>query len=680
MIEQALSKVVIRRPLAHAVAGLLLLTFVALGLTSLLEKCATSDEVVHLLAGYTYWELGDYRVDPENGNLPQRWMALPLLWGDFKLPSSSDFVQRDQWELAQSFFYEVGNDPQAMLMAGRAAMAVLAVLLGIVVYAWSAHLYGRGGALLSLALYSFSTAVLANGFLMTSDLTASLFFLLSVGAVWRMLERVTPWRVAGSAAAMGLLFVAKMSAPLVVLMGLTLMALWLASGRGLIIEAGGASRHIRDWSRQVAVMSALLALHAVAVVFVIWTFYGYRYASISPSMAVQEPLTASWNAVLEEPLPLRAAIVAARENRLLPEAYLYGQAYVLKHSQKRWAFLDGSYSEEGWWWFFPYSFLLKTSPWLFVVVALAIAAAAASRPSPSKKRPIENPWRSSFYRTAPLWVLLGVYWVTAVTSSINIGHRHILVTYPALFILCGGAVWWFEKGRKSAWAWLLGVSLLGYAAEAVWAWPHYLAYFNPLSGGSAQGYRRLVDSSLDWGQDLPGLRNWLESRGLNDPSGTPVYLSYFGTGSPAWHGIKARRLQGYIDIDLHEPRPVVELRGGYYCVSASMLAMVLSEPRGPWSTFYEQHYQQALADFQKIAAMPPAEQQELARTNAREVADTANRFDVLRLGRLMAYLRHRQPDDHVGHSILIYKLSDADVENVHYGPAAEMIAAEAPLQ
>ena len=59
MIEQALSKVVTRRPLAHAVAGLLLLTFVALGVTSLLEKCATSDEVVHLLAeGGVAWDIG----------------------------------------------------------------------------------------------------------------------------------------------------------------------------------------------------------------------------------------------------------------------------------------------------------------------------------------------------------------------------------------------------------------------------------------------------------------------------------------------------------------------------------------------------------------------------------------------------------------------------------------------
>jgi len=32
--------------------------------------------------------------------------------------------------------------------------------------------------------------------------------------------------------------------------------------------------------------------------------------------------------------------------------------------------------------------------------------------------------------------------------------------------------------------------------------PHYLAYFNELAGGPANGFKELADSNLDWGQDL----------------------------------------------------------------------------------------------------------------------------------------------------------------------------------
>ena len=40
--------------------------------------------------------------------------------------------------------------------------------------------------------------------------------------------------------------------------------------------------------------------------------------------------------------------------------------------------------------------------------------------------------------------------------------------------------------------------------------PHYLAYFNELAGGPANGFKELVDSNLDWGQDLKNLKLWLD--------------------------------------------------------------------------------------------------------------------------------------------------------------------------
>jgi hypothetical protein len=44
-------------------------------------------------------------------------------------------------------------------------------------------------------------------------------------------------------------------------------------------------------------------------------------------------------------------------------------------------------------------------------------------------------------------------------------------------------------------------------------------------------------------------------------------------------------------------------------------------------------------------------------------------FDQLRTGRLAAFLRRRQPDAMIGYSILIYRLSDADVVQALSGPA-----------
>jgi hypothetical protein len=63
--------------------------------------------------------------------------------------------------------------------------------------------------------------------------------------------------------------------------------------------------------------------------------------------------------------------------------------------------------------------------------------------------------------------------------------------------------------------------------------PHQLAYFNESVGGPEQGYRYLSDSNLDWGQDLKGLKAYIEREKL-----PIIYLSYFGTAPPAYYGIR----------------------------------------------------------------------------------------------------------------------------------------------
>src|SRR5262249_38061037 len=122
------------------------------------QKCAAFDEPLHLTAGYSYWTTGDYRLHPENGMLPQRWAALPLLFTNVRFPS----LDQPSWwnpkttSLSHQFFYELGNDPDRMLRLGRAMIALLGAALGLVVYLWSRQLFGAKGALISLALFTFS--------------------------------------------------------------------------------------------------------------------------------------------------------------------------------------------------------------------------------------------------------------------------------------------------------------------------------------------------------------------------------------------------------------------------------------------------------------------------------------------------------------------------------------------
>ncbi len=680
MSDVALSGKANSKWFAYPAVVVLLAAFAILAVTSTFDKAATSDEVVHLLAGVSYWRLNDYRIDPENGNLPQRWMALPMLAGKCTLPSFERPAKQDEWRLAQEFFYELGNDVERMLLLGRTMIVILAVVLGALVYAWSAKLYGRAGGIISLVLYCFSTAVLANGRVMTSDLVASLFFPASLWCLWAMLHRFTPMTVLRSAVVMGLLFVSKMSAILIVPMGLALAAIRLIDGRPLPVKFGAARQIDRRCDQSLLLLGAVV-FHMIVVFVTIWAFYGFRFSMMPYSKLALRQSEVCWAKLATWPYPLDNTILFLRDTHLLPEGYLFGMGHVLRYADYRPAFLAGRYSVHGWWWFFPYCLLIKTQLSLFAILALAMIAAAVKWRAGSKNRDEAGPsglW-ASFYRTAPLWALLVVYWATMLTSHMNIGHRHILPTYPAMFILAGGAATLFRgRGRTAAIA-AVCLLLVLYAGEAVRIYPHYIAYFNQLVGGPANGYRHLVDSSLDWGQDTPGLKKWLDRKGLSNQSGTPVYLAYFGNGSPTYYGVNVRRLRGFVDADLAGRRPYVELEGGYYCIGASMLPCVLTKPMGPWSTYSETVYRTASETLRQLDALDPGSRRDWRGPNGETYEEIRDTCDDFRQARLMSYLRHRRCDDHIGYSILIYHLTDDEVEEALHGRPKEMVFADRPM-
>jgi hypothetical protein len=255
----------------------------------------------------------------------------------------------------------------------------------------------------------------------------------------------------------------------------------------------------------------------------------------------------------------------------------------------------------------------------------------------------------------------------SVTARVNVGLRHLLPIYPALFILAGAAARWIVWRRPLPAA-LVIAAALAFATASLWIRPHYLAFFNTLVGPE-RGYRHLVDSSLDWGQDLPGLAAWLEA----DPgarSGAPVYLAYFGSSSPASYGVRARALPSY-----HEWSGAAAARGlgldleaGIYCISATMLQSVYTDFPGPWTAARESHYQRAREMLEALFAAgegAPGRRDPLLRRAYRV-------YDQLRFGRLAAYLRRREPDAHVGYSILIYRVSDQQLRAALHGPPAQL--------
>jgi hypothetical protein len=753
---------------------------------SVWNKSMTNYESGHVTAGYTYWRFNDYRLDPENGNLPQRLLALPLIRG-FSFPPATSPAWRnaEQWDLADEWFHGMGHRVEDMLRRSRAMAALVAVALGALVWWWARRLFGAGGGMLALLLYVLNPTILANGALTTSDTTAAFFFLAATLGIWAVLHRITWARIALSGLAVGGLFATKISAVLIIPVALVLIAARLLRGQPLPVDLGPRRDPVAGRGRQALWFGAAGLAHALLAWAVVWALYDFRYAALAPAETDQGRLHFSWEFLLNKPPPdellsqlnldgnqerriaqLRAAragvlqqwsaeskealstikqtmltpaqaaqfdqlagapptgftpraIEVFRRYRLLPEAYLYGYAHAWKFMLGRTAFLNGETSLRGWKTFFPYAFLVKTPLPVFVLAGLALAAAFARG---KWNRRLEGPAvsraaESGLYEILAPCTLIAVYWAAVIPGHLNIGHRHLLPVYPPLFILLGAAAVRMDALGRRGWRWqtpAVALAVLLLLAETAYRFPNYLAYFNPLAGGPAQGYRHLVDSSLDWGQDLPALKQYLDR---HPPTG-PAYLSYFGNASPAYYRIPAKFIRsdpglfqkehGAFEIRfvpsnqgpaaiaaLTERFPDYEqvgtassgantvvfllkkpaelrLTGGTYFISASMLQPI-HEPWGPWNSRYEAIYQELRRIVQpllndnrsvRLGALPAY--------SPEEWQEHLDHYEKYRFARLTAWLRRREPEGNINFSILIYHLTDRDLAEALDGPPPEL--------
>jgi hypothetical protein len=601
----------------------------------------TGDENAHLTGGYSYWLHNDYRLHSENGNLAQRWVALPLLALRPADPceTSPGWEQASYWPVSEELFFSPQNNLPRMLAWARFMNALLGAAIALLVFFWTKSLFGRSGAWLSFLLAVFCPHLLAHAGLANSDITITLSFLLALLFYWRLLHRISPSRVLLAGLSAGILLTTKFSGVFFLLIAPALLILRLLHPAALPAGIRSGARRFRGLARVPPLFAASFAAALVAAVLV-WAAYGFRFSATPDGVTPPpwlEPLAATQN----EGGLFSKCTAFARGHHLLPEAWLHGLEYVRWQSGQRRAFLAGDYSREGWPEFFPVAFLIKST---LGSLLLILPAGGLFFLNTGGAR-----WRL-LHRLAPLLVFIAVFGVFAVTSPMNIGHRHILPLYPAFYILAGAAAWIGPSNRFRKWALgAAGVLLAWHVASSVAVRPHYLAYFNELIGGPRQGHRFLVDSSLDWGQNLPGLKTWLDK----NRGDKPVYLSYFGGDRPSRLDLNAVRT-GDANFDTDPRREKLpRLQAGIYCISATSLQQVYAPRFGLWSHAAESRYQALRNSFAPASASPVPDGLDALRIE----------FDYLRFGRLCHFLRQRQPDDSIGHSILIYHLSEADLDN-----------------
>jgi 4-amino-4-deoxy-L-arabinose transferase-like glycosyltransferase len=489
------------------VAGFLAF-FLTVSLMSMSGKSATVDEPKYVAAGYAYLRTGDVRLNREHPPLMKAIAAALLLPLELD-PVAAEGTSRER---ARGFLFANRLSADRILFWGRLPVVLMGTALGWFVFWWSRRLAGPFAGLVALALYVCDPTITAHAQLITLDLGLAFFSTLAVYALLRYLGAPHPfnlWRLAFAfAAAVLTKFSALMLAP--IYLTLTAFARMRRGPRGLI----------GCWARIFPAMAAATLLAAFVA-------YGFdvRPAGRPPQslVALIERATAPGSALRRVSLRLASAVPVPMPDfwkgmlfqtlrRSGPTGYLLGDEY----PGARLAY-------------FPVAFVVKTPAGMLGIVALA-AGIFLYRGVGRGTRSHINPEEWGIALAAAGMFGLSLFY------RFNVGIRYILPVYPLLFVAAATQIGWVTGLATRLRTPLLaatGVLVALVALSSVRSYPHYLAYFNELVGGSKNGWRYLTNSNLDWGQDLGGLATYLKRHGIAE-----VYLEYFGPSPPEYYGIR----------------------------------------------------------------------------------------------------------------------------------------------
>jgi hypothetical protein len=462
-------------------------------LSVLPKKNLTIDETIHIPAGY-YDLHREFRINLEHPPLVKMLAALPLLFTQTQAPRLDPSRRYWDYQVAGAFWQANEAQYERLTFWPRVPMVGIALLLGVLIFVFARHLFGPRAAVLAVALYTLEPTVLAHGRIVQTDLPSALTYLLFSFALYFYLQMPTFRRALYVGLSAGLALVTKFSmvalAPFVVLplLGLFIFAPKLGQRRWLVAAQIG-----------IAIATLILVLNAA------YFFYHRPPVSYATVLAA----TGGFDIGDEPPRGLMAQTYVASQY-FIPGDFINGLARVVFLDSKRSpAGLLGMYAKNGWWYYFPVAFALKTSiPFLLLSVVSAAWAV----------------WVFSRRRDERLLVLLVPLFSFAalsMMSSINIGIRHFLPAYPFLFILSGALLDSVLAWRRKRPLMIAAVLLLFFwmSLVAVRAYPDYMTYMNLLASRGPHWYY-LSDSNVEWGDDIKGLAQYLRERGENEVCAT----------------------------------------------------------------------------------------------------------------------------------------------------------------
>jgi 4-amino-4-deoxy-L-arabinose transferase-like glycosyltransferase len=470
----------------------LLAAFVLQAVSSMRLKSPTWDETSYIGLGY-------YLLTTARWDVPGSTLHPPLTYYLNSIPYLFYDIDKTAWAMPPSLKGEQVSNlsfplaglklltdmryPQdRVLFWSRIPTVFLALLLGIFVWKWTRELYGSLPGALALLFFSFSPTILAHARLITPDIALTCFTFIAL-YYFRRVCRDGSWSaILFCSLFSGLTLLSKYSGLLLLPIFFLLAMLLLISHeevkvphrfpfRGLLLQNSRMAKLVRLGSILLAVI--ILALFVVCI--------GYMFHL---------------------------------------DYYVKGALHQLKHAEGGHpSFFMGMYSLQGWWYYYLIAFTIKTPLPLLFLLAISFIA--------YKKNP-----RFTFLDQAFILIPVVAFFLFFSSKLLCIGLRYVLPVYPFLFVQASMVAGYRLKEKTALFKTVVAGLGVWYLICSLSVYPHYLAFFNSAVGGPDKGYKYLVDSNLDWGQDLKGLGMYVKKKGIKK-----IHLSYFGSADPRYYGI-----------------------------------------------------------------------------------------------------------------------------------------------
>jgi hypothetical protein len=456
----------------------------------------TFDEGAHIAAGLETLDLGTFDREPLYPPLTRMAVAAgPYLQGSNSDPRLKNIFVEGNRVLYSSFNYD------RTLAAARIGILPFFWILCLSVFFWARKEFGVVAGLAALLIITHTQVVLGHAGMATADIPAAATLVLALFAFRTWL--LAPIRIhsvfLGLAISAALL--TKFSNVVFLLVCVPLLAV-------LHMFWGQEKFTIRRWLGQKMIVLCVIFL-------CVWGMYRFEWHPLN--------VRANYDAYLQERYANspRALSTMQRFSRIPIPApdLIHGLEEVSAiNADKRPAYLLGEVYLGGRVAFFPVALSTK-APFALLILGLAGTVLGC--------------WRFLRFREVGLIAIAACWMVVlaiAMQAQINIGVRHVLSVFGFWAILAGCTIAWLLKSLRSIRvAGALVALLLGWVMIGSWS-SHSapIAYFNFLAGGHPE--KVLVDSDLDWGQDLKKLNLRLRELGVQQ-----VWLDYLGTAIPEKH-------------------------------------------------------------------------------------------------------------------------------------------------